>query len=417
MAVVIVGVLVVTATIGTIALGPTNGGADSVAAGAFPDRVHAAGVTGENVTVGVIDATGFDTDRPRLSRAVAATAAFRTAGGAELVGRVGHGTATAVTVARIAPDAELYLATVDSAAAFVNAVSWLREQDVDVIVAPVTFLGRPGTGRSPVARAAARAVADGIVFVAPTGNVRGGHWEGTYAPVKDGTLGFAGGARNPLVGEQAGDRLRVWLSWDRRHADQNFTLELYRADGRGGELVARSRPVGDRVPNARLDAELGPGEYFLTIRGPDEPGDARLELVSPTHEFQYGQANGSVLPPAVGRGVLGVGGLDPRDGQVEPFSARGPSRDGRRAVDLVAPDRLTSRATEGPFVGSSAAAAYTAGVVALLLDAGAQSPRAIQRRLARTASDVGPPGPDRLAGYGRVDPIAAVRAARNRTGR
>lgn len=411
-----VAVAVLTGTIGAFAVGPTPDGRPVVDDTDFPTRLHAAGIDGSNVSVGVIDATGYDTDR--IAARVVATATFETPTGPEPVSRDDHGTATALTVSRIAPGANLYLATVDSPAAFVSAVSWLRERDVDVIVAPVTFRGRAGTGRSPVARAAARAVEAGVVVVAPTGNHAGGHWEGPYAPVRNGTLGFETGTRNWLVDTDAGDRLRVWLSWDRAHADRNFTVELYRADGAGGVLIARSHPVpGDAVPNERLTAELGPGRYFLTIRGPANPGRARLELTSPTHRFRHELRNGTVRPPATARGVIGVGGIDPRDGRVEPFSARGPTRDGRRGVDLVAPDRLAVPATDGPFVGTSAAAAYVAGVAALVLDAAPDAtPRAVRRYLTETASDAGPTGVDPITGHGQIDPVAAVAAARSRDG-
>jgi hypothetical protein len=419
---VVVGAVAVAAlTLGLAALAtlsPVAPGSESqsnltgVPAGAGFEALHEQGVTGANVSVGVVDVTAFDSDAGALSGRVRATRTF----GRGPVATGGHGTAAATVVARTAPEADLYLATVDGIDSYGRAVGWLREQDVDVVVAPVSFYGRPGDGSGTVGTASRRAVEAGVVVVAPTGNLADSHWRGRDdARTANGTVAVADGRERMALSGPS--EVTVWLSWDREHAGTDYTVELYRTDVPGSRLVARSRPFrADGTPNERIVTEVPPGEYALAIRGPPEPTGARLRLVSPTHEFARPTSRGSVVAPGTARGVLTVGAYDNASGRVEPFSSRGPTADGRVGVDVVAPDRRFAALTDGGFVGSSAATPYVGGLVALMLDAdGRLSPARAELLVELTATDVGPPGVDSASGHGVVAPVRAVRAAANTT--
>lgn len=419
--VVTVCVFVLTASIGFLAISPawsgSNHDGNETAIEAGDDglrRVHTAGITGENVSVGVVDVTGFDSSHPDLDGRVVDARSFGSGVHVD-GGSASHGTAAASVVARTAPDAQLYLATFGSPDDYERAVAWLLSEDVDVIVAPVSFYGTPGDGTSHVERVATRAVRENVVFVASAGNLAGGHWAGTYDPGPNGTHEFGGDDRNYLVGD--GRDVTVWLSWDRDHADETYAVELYRTDGRETRLVERSRPyLGDGVPNGRINARLLAGTYFVRVRGPPNATGAHLRLVSPTHEFRQATPTGSVAAPATARGVVGVGAYDPASDRVERYSSRGPTPDGRLGVDVVAPGRTAGSGANARFVGSSAAAPYVGGVVALVLDERPHlSPREVDRLLKQSATNVGEPGVDVASGYGRVEPWAAVRAARNGT--
>lgn len=413
-----VGVLVLAAGVGALAAWTPAGGADAPGDRAADEpyhRAHAVGVTGGNVTVGVVDVTGFDADHPALDGRVAAARSFGPAASATDGRRSAHGTAAAAVVARVAPDADLYLASFESPAGYRDAVEWLVAEDVDVIVAPVSFFGKPGDGSAPVARVATRAVRRGVVFVAPTGNLARGHWTGRYGRVEDGTLRFGRSERNYLHGDA--DTLSVWLSWDRAHRGEDYEVRVYRADAGGPRLVARSRPyAGDDLPNERVTADVDPdGTYYVTVHGPPNATGARLRLESPTHDLQHRRADGSVVAPATAPGVVAVGAYDSGGERVAPYSGRGPTSDGRLGVDVVAPARPEVAGADG-FAGSSAAAPYAAGVATLVLDADpGLSPREVEHRLERTAADAGSPGVDVAAGYGRVRAWHAVRDARNVT--
>ena len=231
LAVVVLGVAVLAGSLGLLALSLSADGGQSTDAGQSAQRtdsvavrnvgsavstLHEEGATGENVSVGVVDVTGFDSESDALAGRVREARAF---GEASVSGdSASHGTAAAETVARIAPDADLSLATVDSPSSYQRAVEWLVAQKVDVIVAPVSFYGMPGDGTSPVAEVAARATEEGVVFVSPTGNLARSHWSGRYRGVENGTVAFGGSARNYIRGD--GRDVTVWLSWDRAHRGQ-----------------------------------------------------------------------------------------------------------------------------------------------------------------------------------------------------
>ncbi|EMA05565.1 Subtilase family protein [Haloarcula vallismortis] len=383
-------------------------------AGQFAE-LHAAGITGSNVSVGIVDPTGFDTESKAIAGQVAETRAFGV-GPADETGEA-HGTATAAVVSRTAPDADLYLARIDSVDSYQQAVDWLVREDVDVVVAPVSFYGQPGDGSGPVARSATRATERGSVFIAPAGNLAQSHWSGRYGTdtVHNRTVAFTNGSRRNYI--RGGTEITVWLSWEQAHADEDYTVELYRTNGTDARLVARSQPYrGDDVPNERIVADVRPGDYYLVVRGPASPTGARLRLVSPTHELQYTAARNSIVAPGTARRGITVGAYNSRVEQLEPFSSRGPTVDERTGVDIVAPDRKFAAAAPDGFVGSSAAVPYVGGTVALLLEANESlTPHETERLLERTTRDVGRPGLDNQTGHGAVRPARAVRTAQNRT--
>jgi hypothetical protein len=408
-------VLLLTAGIGLVATPPLlDDGADQprVNGSARFAPAHAANVTGAGVRVGIVDVTGFDTSAPALDGRVAAARAFGSGATVDNGGRDAHGTAAASVVARVAPDADLYLASFESPDSYGSAVRWLQANDVDVVVAPVSFYGTAGDGGSQSARLASEVTDSGTVFVASAGNLGRSHWVGRYDDVRDGRLRFGGGARNYLT--DGGRRVVVWLSWDRAHADEDYTVNLYRTTDDGPQLVASSVPDRrDDVPNERIVARPRPGTYYLTVTGPDEPTGARLELSSPTHRLQYVRPSGSVVAPGTAPEAITVGAYAPNASRVEPYSSRGPTADGRVGVDVVAPDRNVS-STPRAFTGSSAAAPYVGGVAALVLQVDHdRDPAAVETLLERTATDVGPDGVDFAAGHGRVAPWRAVQTVRN----
>lgn len=377
------------------------------------DRLHEQGITGEGVSVGVVDVTGYDPTDPQIQGQVREARSFGSGKTIRNGGRNGHGTAAARIVSRAAPGVDLYLANFDSPGDFQRAVSWLLEEDVDVIVAPVSFYGQFDDGSAAVSRAATRASERGVVFVAPVGNLAEGHWEGRYDGVENGTLRFESGhgGRDAFRNEVRGDadELTLWLSWDRAHADENYSAVLYRRNGSSVEVAARSEPYReDGAPNERIVTELDEGSYFVVVEGPDESTGARLEVTTTTHRLEHRTARGSIAAPATARGVVAVGAYDRSRGAVAPFSSRGPTADGRPGVDVVAPGRF---APEGgtELVGSSAGAPHVAGVAALVLEANpALPPGRVAAALELTAVDAGPPGYDVATGHGLVAPVRAV---------
>jgi hypothetical protein len=121
---------------------------------------------------------------------------------------------------------------------------------------------------------------------------------------------------------------------------------------------------------------------------------------------------GRITPPADGFDVLTIGAVD-RDGQVLPFSSRGPTFDGRIKPDLMAMgggvtsiDSATREGFLNDYVGTSSATPLAAGVVALLMQAyPLATVQDIVNTLRRTASQSDKP--DNIAGYGIIRAQAA----------
>ncbi|AUX07942.1 subtilase family protease [Halalkaliarchaeum desulfuricum] len=414
---VLASVAAVTVGIGAVALAVDNPEAGEDRTATIDDdgsiaAVHEAGVTGENVSVGVLDVTGFDQDA--IDGEIAGSETF--GDGQSVDGGDRHGTATAMTVARTAPDAELYLATFETPDDYASALDWMLERDVDVIVTPVAYAGTLGDGTASLDRATRDAVDRGAVVVAPTGNFAAGHWYGEYEPTDEGLHEFEVGPLNEVHGPPG--RAEFWLASD---APGDYTLELHRLEDDETELVARS--VAHRNESQRLTVQLDDDRYAIAVRGPDGAevdgdvidGDGNeIRVATTTHALADARPERSIPSPAAAPGVIGVGAIDPTTGEVEPFSGRGPTADGRLGVYVVAP---SSQPTDGgPFVGTSASAAYVGGVAALVVDVGPElEPDEVRWTLASTAGSQN--GVDTRAGHGRVDPAAAIAEAAERSDR
>lgn len=380
--------------------------------------VHRRGVTGAGVDVGVLDVTGFDADHRALAGHVAAARSFADSAGVANGGANRHGTAVAVSVAELAPDATLHLAVAHSPADVEDAVTWFADRDVDVVVAPFNSPRTPDDGSARVSAALSDLRDDGVVVVASAGNFAQSHWRGDLSPTGDGRHRFGDAVRNRVFPAPNGPRwpadAGVWLTWNGSRFPHDLNLELYRLARDGPELVETSRRVTTEARNVEyLGATLPSGEYYLVLDVPERTAphvDARprVEVTASGVVLDRTTAGGSVTAPATARGVLGVGAVAP-DGEVSAYSSRGPTADGRRGVDVVAPtDSLAGvAALDAP--GTSAAAAYAGATAALVESADREgSAAAVERRLTRTAADRGPAGPDAVTGHGRVSPVAAV---------
>lgn len=385
--------------------------------------VHALNITGDGVKVGVLD-TGFDTSNPEIADNVAASRDFSTADGA-----TGHGTAVSELIVDTAPDVELYLGSINTDIEFANAVAWLREQDVDVIVMSAVFFGEPNDGTGFVSEVTHNATTDGIVWVNSAGNEAERHWEGSYADTDADDLADFGndGALVLAGGQTIQGRVSVFLSWNEFPAtDQDYDLGIVRFEGSGeinanltrDTIVATSTDIqdGNDPPVERIRGDfLSGGVYYLVVENAGASGTQDLELFLPSGPNVTPQvANGSIVAPAVAPNVTAIGAYNHADLQLEPFSSRGPTNSGARGLDFLGPDRVsTSTDAFSPFAGTSASAPHVGGVAALVVAANPGLSRAqVTDAMATTAIDAGPAGVDPITGHGRLDAFAAVERAR-----
>ena len=402
------------------------------------DRLHERGITGENVTVGVVDA-GFHLSHPSIADQVGA---YRAVGEP---GDPAHGTAVADVVSDTAPDARLHLVAVGPTTTpgeYREAVEWLRASGADVVVDAGSYLGADS---SAGVAAVAENAADEIAFVTSAGNYATRHWTGAHRPgddrqaavdrrdgdrdgdersrlsgglpgsVPQHVAGLVGGVdgdagvlewvtvgddrRNRLGDGPIAGRVTATLSWE-GEGEADYDLYLVRRTA-AGEVVWDSATTGTGN-RERLSVVVPRGRYAVAV-GYDggETRESRLELFS-NRRLESATPAGSLAVPATVEGVIAVGALD--DGSAAAFSSRGPTDDGRLGVDVAAPD---DSAAGG---GTSFAAPYVAGTIALVQSSTpGVGPRRAGEGVVRSATDVGTPGPDAATGHGRVNAVAAER--------
>ena len=286
-----------------------------------------------------------------------------------------------------------------------RAVRYAVERKVDVILFSGSFEGGGnGDGRGFINRVAAEALSAGILWINAAGN-NGGHvYNGPVRILKDGYLRLRDGSdvaslrfRNHLDE----NTVTITLSWnDYREEEDAGTikdLDLYVEDWAGrrvgaGEKVQvsgarvpgpnESRNPRERVVLTNLAASpvfFKDPDYTYRIRIRAKSGHftandrVRVLMTSAREayaplggdgpreavEFLDATRNGELYPPADNPLVLTVGDSD-------PLSSVGPTEDRRVKPDTILEDSRAYFSDGEASAGSSVAAAYVAGVVAVL---------------------------------------------------
>jgi subtilisin family serine protease len=356
------------------------------------DRLHAAGVTGENVTVGVID-SDFRIGHPAIA---SADTTYRSFDG---TGDWRHGTAVAGVVADTAPSADLRLAAVGASTSveeYREAVDWLLAGGADVVVDSGSYYAQPGDGTGALAGVASNA-SERAVFVTSVGNHATRYWAGNYT---DGELvNFADGYQGNYLndGQPFSGTVDVsvrWSGWPETDAD--FDIQLWRV-GPNGRYQFAEADGHDGQPFEHLTTRVPRGRYFVSVSATNVSEPTRVEVFA-SHSLAN-RTSGGTAAPASAEGVVAVGAVD--NGTVRSFSAR-------TNVDLVAPDAV-SLAGASVGGGTSFAAPYVAGVAALVTEAAPDlNATEVRDRLYANATDLGAAGVDDASGYGLVSAVGVL---------
>ncbi|MFB6254218.1 MAG: S8 family serine peptidase [Halobacteriaceae archaeon] len=376
-----------------------------------------------NISVGIIDPNGFAINSPCIDDNIVETQSFWPGHGITNNGRNAHGTVIAKIITAIAPETNLYLANFNESTSFIRAVKWAIQKEVDVLVVPVAFYGKPNDGTAPVSQVLGKAVRHGITVVAPSGNIAQRHWEGIYNGTRLTRINSQSSeTRLYLSNRDTKQQVQIWIWWNQTNSNgtlkADVDLVLYRDLGNHSRQIAVSHPYPDDnvKTNELLTATIGKGKYYLRIRGPVNTPHI-IELISPSVRFKEPVVSGSILAPATANahGVIAVGAARGwgKTATVMGLSSQGPTNDGRRGVDIIAPG-IVSPSSGVQFSGTSVAVGFTGGVVALLhKQQPTASPEKIERILQNTAFDIGSPGIDIATGYGMISPKAALAANEN----
>jgi subtilisin family serine protease len=426
------------------------------------------GATGEGVRVGVVSdgvsglTSGIDLANLPVS-GITMPAAPLTGGGISLDSPLPGGTVFTTTpmgrpdlttgsegralleiIHDVAPGAQLYFAPHGGTTlSYPRAVRWLLSQGVKVIADDILVVNAgPYDGTSAVSQEAAAAVANGASYFISVGNFGEQHYRGMFTDTDgdglhefDVSLGLprvnhAGETLNITV--PPGSTAQIFLQWDDPPGGSGNDYDLCFHD-------PADLPVSPLF--CSTDPQTGtqdPTEFLTIINNGPIPGVAGIRIDRPgmaaprtfdlfVNFSSGGSLNEFVVPEGsvpnkadAGGGVVSVGAFDwLLPDLIEPFSSRGPTRDGRLKPEIIAPDGVSTGVPGfAPFFGTSAAAPHAAGAAALLLGQNpSMTPAQIAGTLQNTAVDLGPLGADNIFGFGRIDAFPTAPRARLTTDR
>jgi len=370
---------------------------------------HAAGHTGRNTKVAIFD-LGFQGYPSLVARgelpASVIVRSFRTDTDVE-AGEV-HGSACAEIIHDMAPDAQLYLMNFETDVELGNAVDYAIAQGVDVASCSLGWLDAGAfDGTGPICEIVDDARDHGIFWAQSAGNSGNKHWEGPwFDPDNDGLHNFAGDDETQSLTVGAETTIGANLVWNDPWSESSNDYDLYLYDSDGREVaVSRDIQDGDDHPSEYISFNVGPtgGTYHLAIRGVPGSGASRLELYTFRQVLEYQVPESSLQIPADATGAVTAGAVHHGTGELEVYSGRGPTNDGRLKPDLVAADGVSTASYVGAFFGTSAAAPHLAGAAALV--------RGVYRGytvtdtvgyLTQQTIELGDPGPDNDYGHGRL---------------
>ncbi len=294
---------------------------------------------------------------------------------------------------------KFFLLNANGPTMFRRAVRMAIEQKVDVILFGGTFEGAGNyDGRGPINAAVDDAVTAGIVWVNAAGNSGNMVFNG---PVDVGPGGWVHFGALGLTALRLRSRLDendvvLTLTWndyqDAEDAGTSKDLDLIVEDWQGRVLaqsklkqIGPGRAAGEgqtmnpreRLAISDLGATVAGREYRVRVKAnganfgrrdqlrilltPLRPPVANDDgILEPAAELLEAIHAGEIYPPADHAGVLTVG-------DTSPASAVGPTADGRVKPDVIMSESVV-RFTNGEVTaGASNAAAYFAGVVAVML--------------------------------------------------
>jgi hypothetical protein len=380
------------------------------------EQIHTAGITGDGVTVGVIDA-GFDMTNPTIQDNIVANKSFT------MTQRdPAHGTSVAEIVTRTAPESDLHLVSAKTGVQSERAIEYLTEHEVDVIVASWGFLAIEDDGDHFLTDEITQAEAAGTLFVASAGNHAETHWEGAFRST-DGDRAHEwtneGVERNciPDCQTEFSGSIDVYLRWDETGDPSEYQLGLYNPNTQ--EYVATEDTVERTETNkyVRLSTTVSSQPLDLVVEHTAGAPDDEIEIVvNNARGLATTVPESSIAAPADVPSAFSIAAYEVGSERVAPYSSQGPTDDSRQGIDMTGYTNIQVEnglygQTRYVFRGTSAAAPYVGGVAALATAQSGDSPTdGVATTLRSTSDDILAAGPDPIAGVGVVNAVAATDA-------
>jgi len=380
------------------------------------DVVHAGGIDGTGIKVGIIDC-GFFGYAAKLGTELpgSVTCWGGSALGPEGNGSEVHGTAVAETVYDMAPGASMYLAQIANVVDLGNAAAWMVAQGVDVINMSAGWIGvNPGDGTGSANDVVSDTVAAGVFWANSAGNSRKNHWMGDFVDSPaNGYLDWDADDEFQTFSGVTGQSVEGVLSWDDDWTapTQDYELGLLYWNGVSWDNVSWSENTQNGTPGQEpVEAITGilpaSGTYAWVVRRLSATRtDVDFDFFDNVRDLEYQVYARSIGSPAdnASDGFMAVGAVGRAASfNQEPYSSEGPTRDSRLAPEIAAP-ASTSNSVYGTFSGTSASSPHVAGAAVLILQANSSyTPAQLESHIEGDAIDLGTVGPDTQYGYGRL---------------
>lgn len=391
------------------------------------EHLHAAGITGKGVKIGILD-FGFQNYQKLASSGALpqpkATRAFNKKNSIE--NDEVHGTACAEIIHSMAPDAELYLASVDGRTdQIIQAATWLVQQGVHIISYSGGGQSGPKNGMYITSRYIDKLVKDSgnrLLWVNAAGNEGDSHWMGTTVDSNHDNIIDVPTPENPansifLLSAHQGP-MHILISWDdwgtnpeKPSASIDIDAELYIIDGNKATKVAASsnpqRGRGEPQERIILNKTNTDKNYALVLLPRKVDRQVKIHVTVGGADISPKRAEGSIGNPGTAKMALAVGAVDVTNQQLEDYSSQGPTDDGRLKPEISAPDNTLSLSYQSTgeerFPGTSAACPHVSGYSALLRQMQPDISRDdLIRRIIEYAQPMGEGRPNNQFGYGHI---------------
>ncbi|MCL0105491.1 S8 family serine peptidase [Dehalococcoidia bacterium] len=292
-----------------------------------------------------------------------------------------HGTAVSEIIMDIAPKAELYISNPSTRGGLKHAVEWMVDQEVDVINFSAGFSwDGPGDGTSPYNNSPLATVeyatSNNVLWVSAAGNENGNTWTGEFGLGEEASFHYFDEAYNYNPVYIARNKsVIIQMRWKDSWASPATDLNLYLYDPTLSWSVDSSSDLQtgleyqDPLETISYQAVYS-GDYNVVVHHVSGPVPEWVQVqIFSGNDLHINTGGHSIANPAESseEALLAVGASSVVDGnEIETFSSRGPTMDGRIKPDIVSYDQVFTSSRPYEFPGTSAAAPHVTGMAVLV---------------------------------------------------